>query len=445
MARSLSFSGGIFPPKNLQNPESLVVEELSQPPRIYLPLLQHSGAIANAVVKRGDRVRRGQIIGEISQNLSAAIHSPISGSVSAITPVQHPSGKQVLGIEIENDGENTPFEMTGMSTPWKEAAPQEIIQKILSCGIVGMDNDGFPIHVKLSPPADKAIDTLCIDATQNEPYVASDLPLLIEKTEDILTGVLIAKKVLGATKTICAAMFENTSMVDALKKALEDVRFKDIQLVLTKSKYPQGAEKILVKTLTKRETPIGGSPLDIGCVVLNVSTCYAIFNAVCNGIPLYQRIVTVAGPCVKTPKNLLVPFGTPISYLLRHCDTDMARVKKVIVGGPLRGLAQAEVDVPIIKTSTAVLAFDTLTEGIKRFDCISCGRCVRVCPMRLTPCYLMKFVNMDKNAEAINWGVQDCIECGSCSFVCPSKINLVHFIKLGKYRAESTTSTVKKN
>ena len=386
------------------------------------------------------------MVGEITQTPSAAVHSPISGSVSAIAPVQHPCGKQVLGIEIENDGENTSCEMTGMSTPWKEAAPQEIIQKILLCGIVGMDNDGFPIHIKLSPPADKAVDTLCINATQNEPLLFNESPLVLDHTEDFLTGVLIAKKALGAKKTLCAVTFDSSQMVETLKRILEDARFKDIQLVLTKSKYPQGAEKVLVKTLTKRETPIGGSPLDVGCIVLNVSTCYAIFNAVCKGIPLYNRIVTVAGPCVKNPKNLLVPFGTPLSYLLRHCDTDMSQVKKIIVGGPLQGIAQADQDVPIIKTSTAVLAFDTLTDGIKRFDCIGCGRCVRACPMRLTPSYLMKFVNKDKNAEAIDWGVQDCIECGSCSYVCPSKINLVHFIKLGKYRAESCHSLqTKKN
>jgi electron transport complex protein RnfC len=389
------------------------------------------------LVKRGDRVRRGQMIAEPSGPMSAAVHSPLSGQVLSVTPFPHPGGKQILGVEIENDGRDTAVETAGMETPWKEAAPQEIIQKILSCGIVGMGGVGVPSHVKLSPPADKPVDTLCINAALCEPYVTGDQRLLLERTDDIMTGILIVRKILGAKKTVLAVANDNQELAGRLSTAISDTRFKDIGLALTKTKYPEGEEKILVKSLTKKEVPSGGSPVDAGCVVLSAATVHAIWDAVSNGTPLYKRVVTVSGPCVSSPKNLSVVVGTPLRHVLDHCGADMARAKKVIIGGPMRGLAQPDLDVSIIKTSTAVFVLDTLVEGVKRRDCIACGRCIRVCPMKLVPCYLMKFVDKERTKDAQDWGVKDCIECGSCSYVCPSKINLVHFMKLGKYRVNA--------
>jgi len=427
--------GGIFPPKDTNHTASIATEVLRVPPRVTVPLLQHAGTPADVLVKRGDRVLVGQMIGEPSGPVSAAVHSPVSGSVLSIAPVFHPSGKQVLGVEIENDGHDSPAELSGLDTPWKEAAPQEIIQKIRSCGIVGMGGEGFPVHVKLSPPADKPVDTCCINATMWEPYVTCDQRLMLEKTDDFMTGILIVRKIVGAKTAVLAIPDDHRELIERLTGAVSDQRFKDISLVVTRTKYPQGEEKILVKTLTKRETPSGGTPLDTGCIVHNAATVFAIWDAVCNGMPLFKRIVTVGGPCVAHPKNLLVVTGTPLRFALDHCGTDYSRAKKVIIGGPMKGLAQADLDVPLIKTSTSVFVLDTLVEGVKRRDCISCGRCIKVCPMKLVPCYLAKFVDKEKNAEARIWGIQDCIECGSCSYVCPSKINLVHFMKLGKYRA----------
>jgi Na+-translocating ferredoxin:NAD+ oxidoreductase subunit C len=265
--------------------------------------------------------------------------------------------------------------------------------------------------------------------------MTADARLVIEKTGDILAGALIIKKTLGAAKALVAFDAGVSGVATALSKAHRDAGIKDISLSPTKTKYPQSEEKILVKTLTRREVPSGGTPADTGCVVLNAATVYALAQAISGGVPLYRRVITVAGPWFAKPKNLLVRIGTPLQHVLEHCGADMKAARKIIMGGPMRGLAQAELDTPIIKTTRGIVALSELFPGVRQYDCIGCGRCMRACPMRLLPAFLMKFVDKGNTAGAVEWGIGDCIECGSCAYVCPSKINLVHFMKLGKYRA----------
>lgn len=434
MLRKVGFKGGIFPPKDTMRFVSLPIEEMPAPDRVFLPLVQHAGTPAKPIVKRGDRIALGQMVADQDGPTSLPVHSPVSGSVVALTSVPHPSGKMVPGIEIENDGQDEADGYSGKMQAWREAAPQEILQKLLACGICGMGGHGIPAHIKLSPPASKPIQVFCCNAAACEPYVTCDEQLFIEKTEQILTGMLIVKKVIGAKRSILAVRDKNTALTSILSNILSDSRFKDIELMVTRNKYPQGEEKILTKTITGIEISKNGSTLDAGVIVSNAATVFAIYNAVENGIPLYQRVITVDGPSTGTKKNLLVRIGTPIKNILEYCNADIAKTKKVLMGGPMTGIAQSDLNVPVIKTTTAVFAYDKLHDGIRRYTCINCGMCIRVCPMRLTPCYLMKFVNKGQLDQAASWGIQACTECGACSYVCPSKINLVHFLKLGKYK-----------
>jgi len=436
--RILGFRGGIHPPNGKLTTAHLAIEELPPPSRIIVPMLQHAGILATPVVKRGDRVLRGQVIAEPAGLDSAAVHSPVSGSVLSVSKFPHPNGERVLAAEIENDGQDRAADAKPLQKPWRDAAPEEIIQKVRECGIVGMGGDGVPAHVKLASSG-KQIDTFILNCTECEPLMTADARLVVEKCGDVLTGALMVKKILGAKKAVIAVSAETPGVLKAVSQAVKDPQLSDFLLVSTKTKYPQSEEKILVKTLTKRETPYRGSPADVGCVVHNAATVYAIAQAVATGVPLYQRVITVAGPCVASPKNLLVRVGTPVRHVLEHCGADMKAVKKIIMGGPMRGLAQAELDAPIIKTTRGVVALSALFPGIRKYDCIGCGRCMQACPMKLNPSFLMKFIDKGKTAEPIEWGVMACVECGSCAYVCPAKINLVHFMKLGKYMASSAS------
>jgi Na+-translocating ferredoxin:NAD+ oxidoreductase subunit C len=435
--RTLGFRGGILPPSDKVPTAQSAIEELPPPSRVIIPVLQHAGSAASLLVRRGDRVRLGQVIAEPAGHNSAAVHSSVSGIVLSVSKFPHPNGERVLAAEIENDGQDSSVDMRPLEKPWSEAAPVEIVQKIRECGIVGMGGEGVPAHVKLSLPAGKPVDTFIVNCTECEPLMTADARLVMEKCGDVLTGALIIKKILGAGKAAIAADAGAPGVMAALSQALKDARFKDIHCSPTKTKYPQSEEKILVKTLTRREVSSGSTPADVGCMVQNAATVYAIAQSVMAGVPLYRRVVTVAGPCIASPKNLLVRIGTPLKQVLEHCGADMKAAKKIIMGGPMRGLAQAELDTPVIKTTRGIVALSELFPGVRQYDCIGCGRCMRACPMRLLPAFLMRFVDKGKTAKAVEWGIGTCIECGSCAYVCPSKINLVHFMKLGKYRAVS--------
>ncbi len=428
-----SFKGGVFPPHEKEQTERCKIEFLPPPSKVIIPLSQHIGAPAKILVKRGDEVKVGQMLGEAGGFVSAPVHASVSGTVVSVGEFPHPLGKYVTAVEIENDNADTPVGFEPFPVDWREAAPAELVQKIAASGLVGMGGASFPTHVKLSPPTDKPVDTLIINGAECEPYLTADHRLLLEKSKEVLTGALILKKILGAKTAFIAIEDNKPDAIGTIAELLSEKAFTSLSLAKLKTKYPQGGEKQLINAVTKREVPSGGLPMDVGCVVQNVGTALAVWDAICNGAPLYQRVMTVTGPAIRKPRNCLVRIGTPIRSILEQCDIDFNATKKVIMGGPMMGLAQSDLDAPVIKSTSGLLAYDTVHPGIRAHNCISCGNCVKACPARLVPSMIAKYVEKEKYEEAAEWNVLDCIECGSCAFVCPSKINLVHFMKLGKY------------
>jgi electron transport complex protein RnfC len=300
-----------------------------------------------------------------------------------------------------------------------------------------MGGASFPTHVKLSPPSNKPIDTLIINGAECEPFLTADHRLMLERTEDLLTGILILRKILGVKECFLGIETNKPDAIQAISSALSNQKFKDITLARLKVKYPQGGEKQLINAITQREVPSGGLPMDAGCVVQNVGTAVAVFDSVVKGIPLVERVVTVTGPAVKKPGNFLVRVGTPLRLLLESCETDFTAARKVIMGGPMMGNTQSDLDAPVIKSTSGLLALDCVQAAVREYPCINCGHCVHACPVHLVPSRLAKFIEKENIDEAVEWNLMDCMECGSCTFVCPSKINIVHFIRLGKFHVQA--------
>lgn len=432
MFGTFSFKGGVHPPHRKSSTAALAVSEFPAPAKVVIPLSQHIGAPAKPIVKKGDQVKIGQLLGEAGGFVSANIHASVSGKVTNVAPYPHPLGKDVMAVEIENDGQDEMVEFAPLSS-WESAPAADIIKKISECGIVGMGGATFPSHVKLSPPADKPIDTLILNGAECEPYLTADHRLMLENGEGILEGTLIVQKILGAKNVWIAIEDNKPDAIQSIQDKLSDPRFKGFSVAKLQTKYPQGGEKQLIQAITKREVPSGGLPMHVGCVVHNVGTIFAIYEAITKGIPLYKRIVTVTGPTVGKPGNFLVRIGTPVQELLSSCEVDLGKTKKLITGGPMMGMAQSDITVPVMKSTSGILAYDTVFPGIREHACISCGNCVRACPAHLVPSTLGKVIDKEQYEAADEWNVLDCIECGSCAFVCPSKINLVHFMKLGKF------------
>jgi len=440
LSKLFSFKGGITIPCGKEQITQTAIELFPAPSKVIISLLQHNGATAHPTVKRGDPVSIGQLIGEPSEHNSLAVHSSVSGEVLSIGLFPHPNGRQILAVEIENNFKDDKAYIQPYDRPWQEAAPQELIQKIQQCGIVEMNGEGSPTHLKLSQPSNKTIHTVILNACECEPFIASDTRVLIEKTEDILNGLLILKKITGATSAVIGVDNKLQSVHQALQSWLADPRFKDVSVVKLKNKYPQGAEGPLIYAVTKKAVPRDGSSADAGCMVFSPSTALAVYDAIIDGLPLYQRVISVNGSSIGIPKNYLIRLGTPIRTILDTCNWDMTITKKVISGGPMTGITQSDLDAPIVKTTTGIFVHDKTSPALQDYPCINCGHCVNVCPQKLVPSRIAKYVKQIQMKKAAEWNFSDCIECGACSYVCPSRINLVHFIKLAKFDASLSTN-----
>jgi len=427
--RKRSFRGGIHVEDHKEQTESQPIEILNPGEKVVIPLHQHFGTPAEPLVKKGDEVKVGQKIGEGKARFSAHVHSSVSGIVKAVDYYNHPSGQFVLSVIIENDGEYAPFEESKEIRDPFSLSPQQIIEKVREAGIVGMGGAAFPTAIKLNPPPDKPIDTIIINGCECEPFLNADNRLMIEYPGDILKGAQLIKIATGAKKIIIGIEDNKPDAIKIMEAHSKSFPFTEV--IPLKTKYPQGAEKNLIFALLRRKVPAGGLPFDVGVVVQNVATAKAIWEAVSRGKPLYERVVTVTGPGIVNPKNILVRIGTLIQELIDFCDGLKEDTKMIIIGGPMMGVAQWSLDVPVIKATSGIIALTSIPPDEER-PCIRCGRCSEHCPMGLVPTQLMRLTKFGKLIEADKWGILNCVECGCCEFVCPANIPLVHWIRTGK-------------
>jgi len=421
--------GGIHPPEE-KNTKDLPIKQAREPKKVVIPLQQHTGVPCQPLVKVGEEVKVGQKIGEINAFVSAPVHSSVSGKVLAIEPHPHPAGGIVPAIIIESDGENTLSEEVKPQANPENLTPEEIKKIIHEAGIVGLGGAAFPTHVKLSPPKEKKINALILNGAECEPYLTADYRLMVERPGEIISGMKLLMKALGVEKGFIGIEDNKPEAIEKLRAKSEELGEK-IEIVELKTKYPQGSEKHLIKAILDREVPSGGLPLDVGVVVNNVGTAFAVYEAVVKGSPLIKRAVTVSGDGIKEPQNLEVKIGALFQDLIEQSGGFNGQPQRVIMGGPLMGIAQYTTEVPVVKGTTGILVFKD-NGVIQSRPCIRCGKCIDVCPMYLMPTMYALLVEHKKWEEVEKYNILDCIECGCCAYVCPSKIPLVHYIKYGK-------------
>ena len=430
--KSYGFSGGVHPPENKELTEKKVIVQCPPPPQVIIPVQQHIGAPSKPIVEKGTVVRIGDLVSESSGFVSVPAHASISGTVATVENRPHPFGMPVLSVVIENDGQEKWNPDITFDEKYLDLDRREMLDRIRNAGLAGMGGAAFPTHVKLNPPADKKIDTVLLNGAECEPYLTSDHQLMLQEPQKIIQGLQLIQKILGAKNVAIGVEDNKTDAVKVLKKAIAGLKFA-CQVVVLHVKYPQGAEKQLIKAVTGRSVPSGGLPMDVGCVVQNVGTAAAVYDAVAFKKPLIERVVTVTGAGIREPRNVLTRIGTPYSFLFEFCGGMTEDVGKIIMGGPMMGLAQSSLDAMVIKgTSGIVLFTQKQSRRLQERTCISCARCVDVCPMKLLPKMLGLLVRNNRIDESKQYHVMDCIECGCCSYVCPAHINLVHLIKHGK-------------
>lgn len=413
-----------------QATEHKAIEKMPLPSKVYLPLVQHIGKPCSSLqVKAGDTVLTGQKVAVAQANVYAPIHVSVSGKVASVQEWPHPAIGRYKAVVIEGDGRDALF-ISQYSFPGaiEKLSADQIRNIVFEAGIVGMGGATFPTHIKLNPP--KPVDTLIINGAECEPYLNADNRLMIEKAPEILKGIGLIVKCLGV-KSAYIAIEDNKP--EAIKAFEDSVLGTGYELRVLKSSYPQGGEKQLINNVLGRQVPSGKLPFDIGVVVQNVATVFAAFEAVYLNKPLYERVVTVTGSCLSNPRNLLVRLGTPIKDLIDYCGPLKEEPAKVVVGGPMMGVAQYSLDAPVIKSTNGIVLL--AGKEVKLCDednCIRCAACVRECPAGLMPCLINLASEKGLWKEAAGYGAADCIECGLCNYVCPAGRRLVQSIKRAK-------------
>ena len=426
-----SFKHGVHPPENKELTSGIASRRLPFPKEVILPLSQHIGRPADALVKPGDRVERGDVIAKASGFISSHVHATASGTVKSIEHWPHPAGAMQPCIRIEVDPHSTQMQRPRLVPHWDEVPAVQLSEEISKAGIVGLGGAAFPSHVKLRPPEDQPVDVLMVNGCECEPYLTSDHRTMLEQPQRVHQGIRIVLRALGIRRAVIGIEANKPDAIEIMRDtAPSDL---DVSVKALKVKYPQGAEKMLIKAVTGREVPSGKLPSSVGALVQNVATTASVAKVFETGEPLIERIMTVSGRGIRKPGNWVIPFGTKLGDVIAACGGLNEDAAEIVFGGPMMGQSQASLDVPVLKATGGILVLSR--DECKRQDilpCIRCGKCVDACPVFLNPQHLGALARVDRFDEMVDNNLGDCMLCGCCSFVCPSNIPLSQLFAMSK-------------
>ncbi len=427
----LSFRHGVHPPDSKHLTESVPIRRMPYPDEVVIPLRQHTGAPSRPIVRKGDRVERGDAVAEADGWVSVPQHASATGIVQGVELWPHPDGSMSEAVRIKVEKWSPQLTRQRMVPEWEGLSPQEVVEAVRDAGIVGLGGAAFPTHVKLSPPAEYPIEFLLANGAECEPYLTTDHRTMVEYPERVHFGIRIMMHTLGVKKAVIGVEMNKPDAVEALEATLPTDL--DVTVQPLRVKYPQGAEKMLIEAVTGREVPSGKLPMHVGALVQNVGSIGTIAEVFETGLPLVERIVTVTGPGVKKPSNLIVPVGSKLRDVLAFAGGVTDDVAEIVFGGPMMGSAQPDLDTPILKGTTGVVVLTEKEVKPKRtYPCIGCGHCLDACPVFLNPSLLGKLAQAGRYEEMEEAHLMDCMLCGSCSYVCPSNIPLSQMFALGK-------------
>jgi electron transport complex protein RnfC len=428
----LSFRNGVHPPENKDLTSGIASRRLPFPDEVILPLSQHIGAPAQTLVKTGDRVERGDVIAEAGGYVSSRVHATASGTVKAIEHWPHPNGAMATSIRIIVDPHSTQMQRPRLVPRWDEVPEEQLSEEISKAGIVGLGGATFPTHVKLKPPEDQPIDVFMVNGCECEPYLTSDHRTMLERPDEVHLGIRIALRALGINRAVIGIEANKPDAIEVMADTAPDDL--DIRVQSLKVKYPQGAEKMLIKAVTGREVPSGKLPASVGALVQNVATTANIARIFESGQPLIERIMTVSGRGIREPGNWVIPFGTKLRDVIDACGGLTEDAAEIVFGGPMMGQSQANLDVPVLKATGGILVLSS--DECKRQDilpCIRCGKCIEACPVFLNPQLMGSLARVERFEEmAEEANLNDCMLCGCCAYVCPSNIPLSQMFAMSK-------------